>query len=821
MIESSEKLPAELVAVKQLVDSVEQIATTANTNALAALAKTSKMLVGADSTQKNQKITLSTLFGLSDDSSIKARSTTFLVGAKGFLGYVNDADGTTYIDKEVTEDPAGLAQYEVVNYRTLIKQIRNFTSNLPNTYLKREGDAATDTAVHTFSTVIFRGDGRKVYYKTTSKDAQDVSHEIVNRDILTTTIKQALIPYISNDGGTYIQLSVETAPQNPTDVVRLADLANFLTTDGGTVNALKVTKTPVDDTDVVRFTDLKNYTYPTVTLPDWTSGKFAFGIDATNPDALASVSKYSIRQINIANQINGAYYAKILSLSNPVSLDNSDIGFKNFSTLKQRQLIPGNSLPGAESRLPYPTDYTLYLEADIDATEMSSLFDLTAGTRMRIPIASSIFDQTQHFIYSLGIDKDGDLAVLFRSSGFVNVPWRSEPISIQALEKCRPRLYVKVNSWSYYSPALKYVTSNYLKAGPSLTDHTFVKKQSDPDVNAGIVTKSFRLYAVDVLNPVWQINASTGGAPRVKTDLETGIWYCEVDFPNVFSNTTEEIITVSLTVSGTKPDQTVYISPITSVNVRLEKNPIPTDGLTLLNNDITVLARQLHAPYLISFNPMASGGTKPYTFSVDQASSTVSNLSYDSRLNLITGTHAGTGQETVTLTVTDAHGLTCTKQIPVYIDQSTASPNCFGEDTYVLTPNGGVKYKDLSKKDKIISPRDVDHAVGCYKLTVAPIDEIKVVENAPTVTFCSIVVKPDHRFGLWNGTWRALSQLKEDKDSIIAIRAGSAEAYHFNGLSESHYTGKLYNLSNSNKTYLVSASKRGPWFIVHNEKIAL
>ena len=117
---------ADLDALIMLVQALQTAIASAATNAENALEVNLSAIVG-EGTGNNQSINYPTLFGNTTDTSVPVRSLSFLIGAKGFLGYVNDATGAMYIDTDVSQDPNGLGQYEVVNYRTLIRMINAVT----------------------------------------------------------------------------------------------------------------------------------------------------------------------------------------------------------------------------------------------------------------------------------------------------------------------------------------------------------------------------------------------------------------------------------------------------------------------------------------------------------------------------------------------------------------------------------------------------------------------------------------------------------------------------------------------------------------------
>ena len=188
ILEKLEKLnEIEIEALLMLVKSVGAIAVDAKAVADSAKALNDNALVGAGTTA-NQTANFSTLFGVTSNPNVNGRSISFLFGSKSFLGYMNNATGQAYSDANVSNDPTGLAQYEVVNYRTMLDKIHEITQNLPNTFLSKTGDASTEGSTHTFSSVNFRGLGEKIYYRTREDLAQNNSqHEIINYDLLKKT----------------------------------------------------------------------------------------------------------------------------------------------------------------------------------------------------------------------------------------------------------------------------------------------------------------------------------------------------------------------------------------------------------------------------------------------------------------------------------------------------------------------------------------------------------------------------------------------------------------------------------------------------------
>jgi hypothetical protein len=113
------------------------------------------------------------IFGNANDPLVNTRSTTFAFGAKAFLGYENDAQGTPYLDTNYLGNTAhDLSEIEVVNYRTLMRAITNSASFLEGKYILRSGGETDPSSSHIFGSVFFRGGTEKIYYGTIAADAQ-------------------------------------------------------------------------------------------------------------------------------------------------------------------------------------------------------------------------------------------------------------------------------------------------------------------------------------------------------------------------------------------------------------------------------------------------------------------------------------------------------------------------------------------------------------------------------------------------------------------------------------------------------------------------
>ena len=112
------------------------------------------------------------IFGNSNSDQISPRSTTFAFGAKAFLGYENDANGSTYIDTDyIGNTPHDLSAIEVVNYRTMMAAIAGNSTNLSETYIAKAGDISSLGSIHTFGSIFFRGNAEKSYYGISATDA--------------------------------------------------------------------------------------------------------------------------------------------------------------------------------------------------------------------------------------------------------------------------------------------------------------------------------------------------------------------------------------------------------------------------------------------------------------------------------------------------------------------------------------------------------------------------------------------------------------------------------------------------------------------------
>lgn len=102
------------------------------------------------------------IFGDPTDTSVPARSISFMFGGQTFLGYVNQAQGTPYLDvNNVGNTAQELSQYEVVNYMTLMQAIQGNQINLNAIYLNKTDDVTPNGSQHTLGSVYFRGGSEK------------------------------------------------------------------------------------------------------------------------------------------------------------------------------------------------------------------------------------------------------------------------------------------------------------------------------------------------------------------------------------------------------------------------------------------------------------------------------------------------------------------------------------------------------------------------------------------------------------------------------------------------------------------------------------
>jgi hypothetical protein len=101
-----------------------------------------------------------------------------------------------------------------------------------------------------------------------------------------------------------------------------------------------------------------------------------------------------------------------------------------------------------------------------------------------------------------------------------------------------------------------------------------------------------------------------------------------------------------------------------------------------------------------------SGGTTPYTWSVS-AGSLPAGLSLDPAVGALSGTPSATGQDSFTVTVTDANGLTASKGYTLEVDAAPAAPVAPPSITTTSLPDG------LDGSPYAVTP-DVSGGTGPY-----------------------------------------------------------------------------------------------------------
>lgn len=183
LLQAIEKLEAvELQALVSLIDIVKEIAQEATNTANEAMSISNNMIVGTPDTALNkdfQTVNFKTLFG--QDPAARGRFISFIYGTKSFLGYANDATGSFYQDADFSDTVQNLAEIEVVNRRTMLNALRNISQNVGIGFLnKLEDDETSDGVTTRFSKVVFKGNGYKIFYKSTAAAEEDPSHELVN-----------------------------------------------------------------------------------------------------------------------------------------------------------------------------------------------------------------------------------------------------------------------------------------------------------------------------------------------------------------------------------------------------------------------------------------------------------------------------------------------------------------------------------------------------------------------------------------------------------------------------------------------------------------
>ena len=633
-----------------LISAIRGKVDTANDTSELALAKiTNAMLLNTDawpSTQKFQKVSAPTQFGVDDANGKGARGTHFIFGSYGFLGYQNNADTdlNTVIDPDYAfRTGQDLRDIEVVNRRTLQLTLSNVQNDIQGTFLRVDGGTGNTGAEFSFSILVA---SERAEYLELPNYASFKPTSFANKGYVDTAfsgaLATALTHYLPKSGGSISGgLTVMGVDKgNPKSVALLEDLAAVTGDpifDGTVVHrpevahlldnphiaSLRVEKTPSLDQDALRLTDIDDPTFfPLKTYPIWTSNKFILSPSISDTKAGGS---YDTEIRDIDNQPQGAYYVRLLKLDGQSTWDASDAGFKTRFAQTQRLQIEGAEISAVNTRLPFPVEYELMLEYTVNP-DSAILGFLPKRSRFRTPIASN-----SEFKHSLFLNDVGQLSLLVQP-GPISVPWVNGKVNVLGHDLHEPRFFVVVKKWSYCAQSYKALDS---------AKNTVFVGMDDVTIYAdGPLTKSFRI--------------STGGFDPDQTLHLTALDSSNtalVPSPSPLTGTTltipftsnaSEQVTLRLAVSSgvDLSGRPIDLSePLTFNYVTIRKRPIAEAPPVEIRNSNLVLKRVNGFPaQLMSFEfaVVLAGGVGPFEITLSDLVGT--SAYYSSETGKVTGT---------------------------------------------------------------------------------------------------------------------------------------------------------------------------------------
>lgn len=615
-----------------------------------------------------------------------------------------------------------------------------------------------------------------------------------------------------------------------------------------------------------------------IAQPVFTSGKIAI-VSTLSQSVIRSYGKYDVSSASIPGG-GTLLKIKLLKYNAKTAWDSTDKSWTELFGSNTITSIPGNSLPTATNKIPFPVDFSVYVEYEVNSTTFPFCL-VNSSSRVRAELPNVYSGSNGYTESSLIIDSDGDLCLVLETNYAMQVPYTTTPISLNCNGSNKPLIYVVVRRWSYLPRTDGFIDQSG-DTTPTLlfTNQTWMRDSG----STGDVTIRYRLAYSGISGT---INWTDDTALTTTFGQDTLGHYVDIVFPEG-----ETIYNINFTAnfthngSATSLNKTVSLQLKNYVYGKLEISP---------SSYLTERYDLLPDPLIIQFTCTATGGSGTKTWSViSDADTTLTNASINSSTGVLTGDYStpdvdvfvkvqvrdatysdtlrtgtistvGTnlsiaGGDTTGMvsgdyissnsqlcriqTITDSTNLVletafstdlttqafnlvkgqAIKKITIHVIEQVGGggdpldDGCFSENTYILTTEGGVKFPNLTLNHIGINLNITDFQYGKYNLRESRIREIlKHTKPEPMVMINNIDCTTKHLYGLSNGLWKQASNLTNE-DSLIKLENNQITKDIFTGSSPSSYIGPVWNIHIEELNYFVSNNPNGPWYLVHNYK---
>lgn len=552
------------------------------------------------------------------------------------------------------------------------------------------------------------------------------------------------------------------------------------------------------------------------TQPVFTSGKIA--ITASNSQSIIRTSgKYDVTAFSGGGTT--LLKIKLLKYNAKASWDSTDKSWVDLFGNTPQNTIPGFDTGAAIGKIPFPVDFSLFVEYEVDPIAFP--FSLVNNnSRVRAAVSGVVTGGTSGgFIESsVIIDSDGDLALIMETDYKMNVPYSNGLMSLNCNGTNKTLFYLVVNRWSYIPKDNPYIdlTGN-ISADPILlfTDQTWMRSVSD----SGSVTVRYRLLYANIPGTItWSSDKDV--LLGITYGQDSSGYYADIIFP-----VGETVYTVNFSAN--------YGSIISkTVNLQLKNYSVANITDILPNLFITTRWDGLPNPLDISFQCTAvGGGTKTWSILASDGTlgtTTLTDAAIGASTGIVTGKYSTESvDEYVIVQVTDGSS-TYKEKLTIRVNEYISGGDggdggtgwCFGENTYILTTNGGIKIKEISLDDVCVNLNLDMFGIGRFELREGRISQIS--HHHPRVGIINIHgidVTIGHPFGLANGLWKEASSITVDDYLVKLVEPDTIIKDAFEGSKKSDYSGEVWNIHLQELNYFVSSNENGPWYLVHNAQI--
>ena len=419
---------------------------------------------------------------------------------------------------------------------------------------------------------------------------------------------------------------------------------------------------PLTDYDIVNKGHLEDYVDQKLSgfsggtgisgQPLFVSAKIAIGASG-NIATIRQKGAYDASILSIGND-HSAWKIKLLKFNAKTAWDGSDRSWQELIGGTVAATVPGHSLGNANSRIPYPVDYDIYLEADVSSkVPCYSQFVNNGASRIRICITDHSGRISSNGIFAenvLYIDSDGDLALMIETGGSVNVPYSIYGQALNCTDIANPVLYVVVRSWSYYPTIQKYIDKPD-DGVPQLlcTDQTWNKTEAESTGNTEPITRQYRLKVANLDNVTsWTVEYGAIGIIGHTVSQDAQGFYASFDLPK--NAPASYVVTVKVTGKD-YTNATVNLQR----NVTLILQDYSYTPLTITSNSFAFERWDLYPdPLPVEFIPAATGGDGTKTWSVvADANTTLADAAFNTSSGKYTGNYSAPGPRYIMCKVQD------------------------------------------------------------------------------------------------------------------------------------------------------------------------